>query len=56
MKYDSTGMFHWSPAKNLEECILVRYFDFFYSIQIQSVAKTILYIQILSFRIAIKQQ
>lgn len=23
MKYDSTGMFHWSPAKNLEECILV---------------------------------
>ncbi|VEN41186.1 unnamed protein product [Callosobruchus maculatus] len=22
MKYDSTGMFHWSPAKNLEECIL----------------------------------
>lgn len=26
MKYDSTGMFHWSPAKNLEDCILVRYF------------------------------
>ncbi|XP_076251005.1 calcium-activated potassium channel slo isoform X4 [Rhynchophorus ferrugineus] len=24
MKYDSTGMFHWSPAKNLEECILDR--------------------------------
>lgn len=23
MKYDSTGMFHWSPAKNLEDCILV---------------------------------
>lgn len=23
MKYDSTGMFHWSPAKSLEECILV---------------------------------
>jgi potassium large conductance calcium-activated channel subfamily M alpha protein 1 len=23
MKYDSTGMFHWCPAKNLEECILV---------------------------------
>lgn len=23
MKYDSTGMFHWGPAKNLEECILV---------------------------------
>lgn len=26
MKYDSTGMFHWSPAKNLEECILVNKF------------------------------
>lgn len=25
MKYDSTGMFHWSPAKSLEECILVGY-------------------------------
>ncbi|XP_044005277.1 calcium-activated potassium channel slowpoke isoform X6 [Aphidius gifuensis] len=24
MKYDSTGMFHWSPARNLEECILDR--------------------------------
>ncbi|XP_063912708.1 calcium-activated potassium channel slowpoke isoform X1 [Zophobas morio] len=24
MKYDSTGMFHWGPAKNLEECILDR--------------------------------
>ncbi|XP_053946126.1 calcium-activated potassium channel slowpoke isoform X9 [Anastrepha ludens] len=24
MKYDSTGMFHWSPAKNLEDCILDR--------------------------------
>jgi potassium large conductance calcium-activated channel subfamily M alpha protein 1 len=24
MKYDSTGMFHWGPAKSLEECILVR--------------------------------
>lgn len=23
MKYDSTGMFHWGPAKSLEECILV---------------------------------
>lgn len=23
MKYDSTGMFHWSPAKNLEDCLLV---------------------------------
>ena len=27
MKYDSTGMFHWGPAKNLEECILVRYYS-----------------------------
>lgn len=26
MKYDSTGMFHWSSAKNLEECILVSVF------------------------------
>lgn len=25
MKYDSTGMFHWGPAKNLEECILVKF-------------------------------
>ncbi|KAH8271243.1 hypothetical protein KR018_002997 [Drosophila ironensis] len=24
MKYDSTGMFHWSPAKGLEDCILDR--------------------------------
>ncbi|XP_033148975.1 calcium-activated potassium channel slowpoke isoform X6 [Drosophila busckii] len=24
MKYDSTGMFHWSPAKSLEDCILDR--------------------------------
>ncbi|KAK7862265.1 hypothetical protein R5R35_008134 [Gryllus longicercus] len=24
MKYDSTGMFHWGPAKCLEECILDR--------------------------------
>jgi len=23
MKYDSTGMFHWGPAKSLEDCILV---------------------------------
>lgn len=26
MKYDSTGMFHWSPARNLEDCILVSVF------------------------------
>lgn len=26
MKYDSTGMFHWSSAKSLEECILVSKF------------------------------
>lgn len=26
MKYDSTGMFHWSPARNLEDCILVNLF------------------------------
>jgi large conductance calcium-activated potassium channel splice variant L37 len=23
MKYDSTGMFHWCPARPVEECILV---------------------------------
>jgi hypothetical protein len=23
MKYDSTGMFHWCPARSLEECVLV---------------------------------
>lgn len=23
MKYDSTGMFHWCPARNIEDCILV---------------------------------
>lgn len=25
MKYDSTGMFHWCPARNLEDCILVSF-------------------------------
>lgn len=24
MKYDSTGMFHWCPARSIEDCILVR--------------------------------
>ncbi|XP_035703208.1 calcium-activated potassium channel slowpoke isoform X5 [Folsomia candida] len=24
MKYDSTGMFHWCPSRNIEECILDR--------------------------------
>ena len=23
MKYDSTGMFHWIPARAIEDCILV---------------------------------
>ena len=23
MKYDSTGMFHWTPARSIEDCILV---------------------------------
>ena len=23
MKYDSTGMFHWTPSRSLEDCILV---------------------------------
>lgn len=30
MKYDSTGMFHWSPARNLEDCILVGCIQFFW--------------------------
>ena len=25
MKYDSTGMFHWTPARSIEDCILVRF-------------------------------
>ena len=24
MKYDSTGMFHWTPARSIEDCILDR--------------------------------
>lgn len=32
MKYDSTGMFHWSPAKNLEDCILVIFLKIMYLI------------------------
>ena len=27
MKYDSTGMFHWTPARSIDECILVRLRD-----------------------------
>ena len=26
MKYDSTGMFHWTPSRPIEDCILVRIF------------------------------
>ena len=25
MKYDSTGMFHWTPARSIEDCILVSF-------------------------------
>ena len=25
-RFDPTGMFHWCPAKNIEECIIVRIF------------------------------
>ena len=34
MKYDSTGMFHWTPARPIEDCILVSrgaYTIFYYS-------------------------
>lgn len=31
MKYDSTGMFHWSPARNLEDCILVSFLQLLYT-------------------------
>ena len=24
MKYDSTGMFHWTPARPIEDCIMDR--------------------------------
>lgn len=34
MKYDSTGMFHWSSAKSLEECILVS--DVVLSVRVES--------------------
>ena len=27
MKYDSTGMFHWTTARSIDECILVRLRD-----------------------------
>ena len=29
MKYDSTGMFHWTPARSIEDCILVRKLEYF---------------------------
>ena len=33
MKYDSTGMFHWTPARSIEDCILVKFkFSFQFSI------------------------
>lgn len=25
MKYDSTGMFHWTQARAIEECVLVSF-------------------------------
>ena len=25
MKYDSTGMFHWTPARPIEDCIMDRH-------------------------------
>lgn len=44
MKYDSTGMFHWSSAKSLEECILVS--NVMFSILVESYeTKTCIQIQ-----------
>ena len=31
MKYDSTGMFHWIPARSIEDCILVSSCNWDYS-------------------------
>lgn len=41
MKYDSTGMFHWSPARNLEDCILVS----IYTIEITMTFQMCIYFQ-----------
>ena len=43
MKYDSTGMFHWTPPRSIEDCILVR-----------KMANTLF--QTFLFRIGTKQQ
>ena len=32
MKYDSTGMFHWIPARSIEDCILVSRHSFSFSV------------------------
>lgn len=48
MKYDSTGMFHWSPAKSLEECILV-------SFKVLSARYSNYHLAIISHRIEIKR-
>lgn len=51
MKYDSTGMFHWGPAKNLEDCILVSssfnaiYVSYVYYYFLQRFFKLIIYIK-----------
>ena len=34
MKYDSTGMFHWIPARSIEDCILVREHSFSFSVNL----------------------
>ena len=31
MKYDSTGMFHWTPARAIEDCILVRNLESYFN-------------------------
>ena len=36
MKYDSTGMFHWTPSRPIEDCILVgRKLLIFYTIKLK---------------------
>ena len=37
MKYDSTGMFHWTPSRPIEDCILVCFINFKESLVIETI-------------------